>query len=212
MYLLAVRATGSRLLPALFAAGSMVLSATVVSQSSQGSDAQTGNAAAQTSPGTSTTGASPAGTSTTGTSTTGTSTTGTSTNSRAVDTAPSPRQAATVNNANNTATAPARNTPSAAQQQSVGAPGITAPDLTTPNTQAHYFSDVDYSNDYRLTWEEIVTVYESEVREGGWTRIEFIEEFDTDGDEFLDEDEYSEFLAEVGLDEPENTSSFIDID
>lgn len=202
MHLLAVRATGSGLLPALFAAGSMFLSAATVAQSSQ---AQTGNAAAQTS----------AGAFTPGAATTGTSANSDSTNSRAADTAPSPDEAATGNNARNTAAA--RGTPSAVQQQSVAAPaveapGIVAPDLTTPNTQAHYFSDVDYSNDYRLTWEEIVTAYESELREGGWTRIEFIEEFDSDGDEFLDEDEYSDFLAEVGLDEPENRSSFIDID
>lgn len=89
---------------------------------------------------------------------------------------------------------------------------IEAPDLTTPTTEAHYFSDVDYSNDYRLTWEEMITFYEPQIRKGGWTLMEFLDEFDTDGDEFLDEDEYSEFLSEVGLEEPQNRSSFMDID
>lgn len=89
---------------------------------------------------------------------------------------------------------------------------IEAPDLTTPTTEAHYFSDVDYSNDHRLSWDEMITFYETEIREGGWTLTEFFDEFDTDGDEFLDEEEYAEFLSEVGLEEPQNRSSFMDID
>lgn len=183
MHLLSVRTLGLKLLPALFAAGAMALPAAVGAQAGQTSEAQTDGTAAQNA-------------------------SGASTGDRSADTQADPRQPATAGN-NPAAAAP--NDTSAAPSQSAAAP-TRAPDLTTPNSQAHYFSDVDYSNDYRLAWEEIVTAYEPELREGGWTRTEFIDEFDTDGDEFLDEDEYSEFLAEVGLEEPQNTSSFIDID
>lgn len=87
-----------------------------------------------------------------------------------------------------------------------------AADRTAANEGAMYFSEVDNSNDYRLTWDEVRTSYEQELSAADWNREEFLDEFDTDGDEFLDEDEYSEFLSEVGLEEPENRSSFIDID
>lgn len=87
-----------------------------------------------------------------------------------------------------------------------------ASDRTAANQGALYFAEVDNSNDYRLTWDEVRTSYEQEISAAEWDREAFLEEFDTDGDEFLDEDEYSEFLSEVGLEEPENRSSFIDID
>lgn len=87
-----------------------------------------------------------------------------------------------------------------------------AVDRTGANNGALYFSEVDNSNDYRLSWDEIRTSYEQEVMEADWSQVEFFDEFDTDGDELLDEDEYSEFIAEIGLEEPANRSSFIHIE
>lgn len=78
--------------------------------------------------------------------------------------------------------------------------------------EAMYFTKVDINNDYRVEWQEISNAYPREINEFGWERDEFLDEFDTDGDQFLDEDEYSEFISEVGLEEPENRSSFMDID
>lgn len=87
-----------------------------------------------------------------------------------------------------------------------------AADRTAANTGALYFSEVDNSDDRRLTWDEISTSYEQEVLEADWSRAEFFSQFDSDGNGFLDEDEYSEFISAIGLEQPENRSSFIDID
>lgn len=85
-------------------------------------------------------------------------------------------------------------------------------DPTMEDDKAFYFSEVDYSNDYRLTWDEINAYYHQEILEGGWDRMEFFEEFDSDGDEFLDEEEYLDFIRDIGLEEQENRSPFIEVD
>lgn len=86
-----------------------------------------------------------------------------------------------------------------------------AADRTAPNQGALYFTDVDNNNDYRLNWEEIRTSYEQEVIDAEWGRQEFLSEFDTDEDEFLDIEEYGQFINELDFAHPEQRTTFIDI-
>lgn len=73
------------------------------------------------------------------------------------------------------------------------------------------FSDIDSDTDSRLTWSEVNSAHEQELGEAGWDQEQVFEEYDTDGDSYLDEDEYDEFTADLGNNR-ENRATSIEMD
>lgn len=57
------------------------------------------------------------------------------------------------------------------------------------------FTELDGNDDARLTWEELNQVDEEQLRRRGWSREVIFEQFDQNGDDALNEDEYRRLAA-----------------
>lgn len=73
---------------------------------------------------------------------------------------------------------------------------------TTQNEQASTdkaptLTQLDQNNDRGLVWSEIEAIYDSELEQAGWTEEFVLSEYDKDGDDLLNEEEYTTFVSGI---------------